>query len=101
MRSPNFRRFAGWAAILGAATSLLTVIAGILMFTVSPFFGGLSDTFSLLSLALMIPVVLALHLLLRSQATVLSPLAAAIGILSMLVYGVLQALLLASVLTYE
>ena len=103
MTSPNFLRYAGWAAILGAVASLLNVISGILwlMFTFSPFFGGLSDMFSVLSLALMIPVALALHLLLRPRAPVLSLVAAAIGILSMLVYGILQALLVAGVLTYQ
>ncbi len=100
MSTPNFLRYAGSVATLGAVTSLLTVITGILMFTLSPFFGGLSDVFSVLTLASMIPVALALHFLLRSQAPALSLAATAIGILSMLLYGILQALLVASVLTY-
>jgi hypothetical protein len=62
-------------------TSLLTVITGILMFTLSPFFGGLSDVFSILTLASMIPVALVLHFLLRSQAPALSLAAAVIGVL--------------------
>src|SRR5262245_35075463 len=101
MTSPNFLRFAGWAAILGAVTSLLTVITGILMFTVSPFFGGFSDVFSVLTVGFMIPVALALYFLLRSQAPALSLAAAVIGILSIVLYGIVLALLVARVLTYE
>ena len=101
MTSPNFLRYAGWAAMLSAVMSLLTVITGILMFTLSPFFGGLSDVFSVLTLGFMILVALALYFLLRSQAPVLSLAAAVIGILSMVLYGILQALLAARVLTYE
>jgi hypothetical protein len=103
MTSPNFLRLTGWAAFLGAVASLLTVITGILWLVLSRnlFFGGVTDTLSVLTLALMLPVALALHLLLSSQAPVLSRLAAGIGILSMLVYGILQALLVKGVLTYE
>jgi hypothetical protein len=101
MTSANFLRYAGWAAMLSAMTSLLTVITGILMFTVSPFFGGFSDVFSVLTVGFMIPVAPALHFLLRSQAPVLSLAAAVIGILSMVLYGILLALLVARVLTYE
>jgi hypothetical protein len=100
MTSANFLRYAGWAAMLSAMTSLLTVITGILMFTVSPFFGGFSDVFSVLTVGFMIPVALALHFLLRSQAPTLSLAAAVIGVLSMLLIGMLKALLVASALTY-
>ena len=103
MTPPNFLRFAGWAAILSATASVLTVITGILwiMFTLNPFYGGLTDLFSVLSVALMLPLALALHPLLRSQVPVLSFVAAAIGIIGMLAYGMMQTLLVVGILTYE
>jgi hypothetical protein len=103
MTSPNFLRYAGWVAILSAVASLLEVIAGILWLTLSRslFFGGVTDALSVLTVALMLPVALALHLLLRSRAPVLSLVAVTIGFFGMLVYGILQALLVAGVLTYQ
>src|SRR5215813_10458961 len=61
--------------------------------TVSPFLGGMSDLFSVSSLALMLPVALECHLPLRSQAPVLSLWVTVIGMLGMLAYGIFQSLL--------
>ena len=100
MTSPNFLRYAGWAAYLSAAVTLLMTMTGIMMFT-NPIFWGVTDVLSVFQVALMIPVALGLHLILRSQAPVLSLAASAIGILGMLVKGIFQSLLVLGVLTYE
>jgi hypothetical protein len=107
MTSPNILRLAGWAAILGAVASLLLTIAGNLWLILvlnhviaAKDYGAITDALSVLTLALMLPVALALHLLLRSQAPVLSRVATAIGVLGILVYGSVQALIVAGVLTY-
>jgi len=107
MTSPNFLRMAGWAAILGAVASILMTIAGNLWLALmlsrkmdALAFGGVTDALSVLTLALMLPVALALHLLLRSHAPVLSRVATAIGVLGILVFGSIQALIVAGVLTY-
>lgn len=89
------------AAVIGAVTSIAAVVAGILMLTTSSFFGPLSDAFSALTLVLMLPVVVVVHGLVRSQAPTLSLVAAFIGVLSALTYGVLEALVAAGALDYD
>jgi hypothetical protein len=93
-------RVAGWAALLSAASNLLGLITTISFFAVGDF-GPLADLPSLLWVAFTIPVALALHVLLRSQAPVLSLAAATIGILSLLVIGIFQVLLVTRVVTFE
>jgi len=105
MTSHNFLRLAGWAAFLGAVTSLFGTIAGIL-WVINGFsysWGGVIviDTLAVVVPALMLPVALALYLILRSQAPTLSLAATAVGILCLLVYGTTQALLVADVFTFE
>src|SRR5215813_12202939 len=100
MLSLNFVRLAGWAAIVSVVANLLSLITFI-MFIVAGDFGPLADIPSLLWVALTIPVALAMHLILRSQAPVLSLAAAIIGILGLLVIGIFQALLVMHVLTFE
>lgn len=103
MTSPNFLRYAAWVAILSAVASVLETIMGILwlMSAFALFYGGLTDIFSVSCVALMLPLTLALHLLLRSYAPVLSLVATTIGIAGILVYGSLQSLLVIGVLRYE
>jgi len=100
MTSPNFLRYAGLSAILGAVITLLMMITGVLFFTVGAPFGRVADIISVLQVASMIPVVLVLHIILNSQSPVLSSTAVAIGILGILVIGVLQTLLVVHVVRY-
>jgi hypothetical protein len=71
------------------------------LFVATGDFGPLADLSSLFYVAFTIPVVLALHVILRSQGPALSLAAATIGILSLLVLGIFQALLITGTLTYE
>ena len=99
MTSSNYLRFAGWAAIVSAAATLLMVVTAILSSALK-----LGNTFSvvvLILMALMIVVALALHLILSPQVQSLSLGAASIGILAMLVTAVAHILLMAGILTQE
>jgi hypothetical protein len=93
-------RVAGWAALLSVAAYLLG-LATFILFVASGDFGPLADLPSLFYVAFTIPVVLALHVILRSQGPALSLAAATIGILGLLVLGIFQALLITHTLTYE
>ncbi len=99
MASPNFLRFAGWAAILSAAATLLMVVTAILSSALK-----LGNTFSvvvMILMALMIVVALALHLILSPLVQSFSLVAAAIGILGMLLTCIVHALIMAGTLTQE
>ena len=88
MTSDDFPRYRGWAAILTAVATFLMLITAIVSSSVK-----LGPTFSLVVIALMgliVVVALALHLVLRSQAPVLSPAAAGVGILGALITALLR-----------
>ena len=91
----------GWAAILSAVATLLTLITGILFFSAGGLFGPINDAASVIQMLLMLPVAAALYLLTRHDATALALLAAAIGVAGMLIAAVLQALLVFRVVEYE
>jgi hypothetical protein len=91
----------GWAAILSAVATLLTLITGILFFSAGDLFGPINDAASVIQMLLMLPVAAALHLLTRHDALTLALLAAAIGVAGMLVAAVLQALLVFRAVEYE
>jgi hypothetical protein len=91
----------GWAAILSAAATLLTLITGILFFSAGGLFGPINDAVSVIQMLLMLPIAAALYLLTRHDATALALLAAAIGIAGMLIAAVLQALLVLRIVEYE
>jgi hypothetical protein len=97
MPSPNFPRYRGWAAILTAVATLLMLITAIVSSIVN-----LGPTFNLLVIAFMgliLVVALALHLVLRSQAPVLGPAAAGVGILGALLTAIAHVLQLTDTLT--
>jgi hypothetical protein len=100
MNENRLLRVAGWAALLSVASNLLGLFTTFLFFATGDF-GPLADLPSLLWVAFTIPVALALHVLLRSQGPGLSLAAAAIGVLSFLVIGIYQALLVLGVLAFE
>lgn len=93
-------RLAGWASILSMVSTLLSLTTYIWLATTGDW-GPFADLSSFVWVAFTIPVILALHVILRSQAPALSLAAATIGILSLLVAGIFQALLVTGVLTYE
>jgi hypothetical protein len=93
--------FAGWAAYLSAAATVVTFVTGILFFTRGQPFGTIQDAASVFQVLFMLPIVLALHHLFRPHAPTLSLLAAAIGIIGMLVAAALQTLLVLGKVKYE
>lgn len=101
MAGTKFTGAGTWASVAGGITSIAAVVAGILMLTTSSFFGPLSDAFSALTLVLMLPVIFVVHGLIRRQAPTLSLVAAVIGVLSVLVYGILETLVAAGALDYD
>jgi hypothetical protein len=100
MNENRLLRVAGWSAFLSVAASWAG-LATFVLFVATGDFGPLADLPSLFYVAFTIPVVLALHVILRSQGPALSLAAATIGILALLVLGIFQALLITGTLTYE
>jgi hypothetical protein len=97
MPSSTFLRVAGWAALFSAVAIVLMVAAAILGATLR-----LGNTFSVvvvILMALLIVVALALYLILRSVAPVMSLAATAIGILAMLMTGVAHVMAMAGALS--
>jgi hypothetical protein len=86
-------RYAGWAAYLSAAATIITFVTAIVFFRKGQPFGTVNDAASVFQMLFMVPIVLALHQLMGPSAETLSVLAAAIGIIGMLVGALLQALL--------
>jgi hypothetical protein len=91
----------GWAAILSAVATLLTLITGILFLSGGGLFGPINDAASVSQMLVMLPVAAALYLLTRHDVSALALLAAAIGVAGMLIAAVLQALLVFRVVEYE
>jgi hypothetical protein len=91
----------GWAAILSAVATLLTLITGILFLSAGGLFGPINDAASVSQMLVMLPVAAALYLLTRHDVSALALLAAAIGVAGMLIAAVLQALLVFRVVEYE
>jgi hypothetical protein len=91
----------GWAAILSAVATLLTLITGILFLSAGGLFGPINDAASVIQMLVMLPVAAALYLLTRHDVSALALLAAAIGVAGMLIAAVLQALLVFRVVEYE
>lgn len=91
----------GWAAILSAVATLLTLITGYLFFSTGGMFGPVNDPASVFQMLLMLPVAAALYLLTRQGAAALALLATAIGVAGMLTAAVLQVLLVFRAIDYE
>ncbi len=101
MTYPNVIRYTSRFAFLSAAATLLQIVTGLLFVSIGGIFGPITDVAGVLQAVSMIALALVLHLILRSEAQGLSLTAAVIGILSMLVFIVFQALLVVGVFTYE
>ena len=91
----------GWAALLSAAATIATMVTALLFFTVGERFGKINDAISVVQMAMMLPVALAIFVLRPAAATSLALLAAVVGVLGMVVTAVLQALLVFGVVKYE
>ena len=91
----------GWAAILSAVATLLTLITGYLFFSTGGMFGPVSDPASAFRMLLMLPIAGALYLLTSQATAALALVATAIGVAGMLITAVLQALLVFRAIEYE
>jgi hypothetical protein len=101
MTSTELLRYAGWAAYLSAGATIISFVTGFLFFSKGQPFGTMNDTASVFQVLFMVPVALVLHRLFGPNAQMLSLLAAAVGIVGMLVAAAVQALLVLGRLTFE
>jgi len=97
----QFNLLFGWTAYLSVVATLVTLVTGILFFTLDGPFGTINDAASVFQLLFMSPIAAALFLLTRPHAAGLALLATAIGIVGMLVAAVLQTLLVFGAVEYE
>jgi hypothetical protein len=97
----QFDLFLGWAAYLSAVATFITLVTGILFFTLGEPFGKINDTASVFQMLFMLPIAAALFLLTRLNVTGLALLATAIGIIGMLIAATLQTLLVFGAVDYE
>jgi hypothetical protein len=91
----------GWAALLSAAATIVTLVTAILFFTAGERFGKINDAVSVLQMLFMLPVALVLYLLHPGGTNVLAMLAVAVGGTGMIATAVLQALLVLGFVEYE
>ncbi len=96
-----FLRYVGWSAYLSAAATIVTLVAAILFFSVGQPFGTISDASSVLQVLFMVPLAIALYRLLPANMRTPGLLAAALGILGMLVIAVGQSLLVVGRINFQ
>ena len=102
-------RLGGWAAYANgvvSAVGLVFLVAMYVSFAVGAtapglVFGWINDVSAVLAALLMLPLVVALHVLLRPHAPILSRLATVIGLGANLAIMVLQSLLVLGALTFQ
>jgi hypothetical protein len=83
----------GWSAYLGAAATILTLITGILFFSVGQQFGKINDISAVFQVLFMIPLAIMFFQRLPSGSRTLGLLAALLGIAGMLTSALGQSLL--------
>ena len=102
-------RTGGWAAYANGVVSAVGLVFLIAMFaafaagamSIGLVFGWINDVSAVLAAVLMLPLVVAVHVLLRPHAPILSRLAMMIGFGANLAIMVLQSLLLVGALTFQ
>ena len=102
-------RLGGWAAYANGVVSAVGLVFLVAMYAsfavgaTSPglVFGWINDVSAVLAGSLMLPLVVALHVLLRPHAPILSGLATVIGLGANLAIMVLQSLLVLGALTFQ
>ena len=107
--SEGVLRLGGWAAYANGVVSAVGLVFLIAMFAsfaagaTAPglVFGWINDVSAVLAALLMLPLVIALHVLLRPHAPIMSGLAMIIGIGANVAIMVLQSLLVVEALTFE
>lgn len=94
-------RLAGWSAYFNAAVFTLSLIALMLFFSVGGFWGTLNDSLSVFWVLSFIPLAIALFLINRPVNGSISLIGSVIGIVGMIVFAVLQALLVFGIVRFE
>jgi hypothetical protein len=90
---PLILQIARWAAYLSGAATVLTLLTGILFFTLGEAFGKINDISSVFQMVLMIPLAPVLALYLPTGNPTLAWAAAGIGLAGMLISAIGQSLL--------
>ena len=90
-----------WSAYLSAIATILTLITGILFFTVGGTYGKINDISSVFQVLFMIPLALVLYRLIPADTRILGLIAALIGIAGMLVAAYGQTLLVFGKIDFE
>lgn len=101
MTTPEVFRYAGWSAYLSAAATIVGFVTLIVFFSVGEPFGTIHDISSIILALSLLPLALALYLLQRPCAALLSLIALIIGICAMLAASILQILLVLRVVKLE
>ena len=107
--SEGVLRLGGWAAYANGVVSAVGLVFLVAMYAsfavgaTSPglVFGWINDVSAVLAASLMLPLVVALHVLLRPHAPIMSGLAMVIGFGANLAIMVLQSLLVVGALTFQ
>jgi len=99
--TPEVFRYAGWSAHLSAAATIVGFVTLIVFFSVGEPFGTINDISSIILALSLLPLALALYLLQRPCAALLSLIALIIGICAMLAASILQILLVLRVIKLE
>src|SRR5262245_23772831 len=93
MNRSSLLRWVGWCAYISAVATIVDLLTGILFFTIGQPFGTIEDGSSVLQVVFMIPMAIGLHRLISSTSKSISLVAAAVGIVGMLITAVGQGLL--------
>jgi hypothetical protein len=97
----TLERTAGWSAYISALATILTLVTGILFFTIGQPFGTIEDVSSVLQLVFMITLAIGLYQLLPTSTKSINLFAAVVGIAGMLVSMIGQGLLVLGRIDYQ
>jgi hypothetical protein len=100
MNTSSLTRIVGWSAYISAVATILTLLTGILFFTIGQPFGSIEDFVSVLQVVFMIPIAIGLYRLSLSAPNSVSLFAAVVGIVGMLIAAVGQGLLVLNLIDY-
>lgn len=92
---------ASWFAYAGAVVSVIQIALLVLFYISGEPYGHLNDAVFIVQVLLALPLILALHQLLRSRAPLLSATALVSGIVGMFAIAILQFLLVIGVLPFS
>lgn len=97
----GLRQLAAYSAYASAIAAVIGLVFLVLFFTLGGFWGPLNDIFVILTYVFTLPVVFALHRMLRAEHPRLSAAAVAVALVGMLGVIVLQGLLVARVMPFS